>query len=103
MGLIDSGADNALFSAALATQLGLPLDPSKYTQGQGAGSDFRKQPLQVILAVCGKRFTAEVDFSPEWNRPFGLLGREAFFTEFAIGFDERNQQMLYRALPPIGP
>ncbi|MFI5387164.1 MAG: hypothetical protein ACHQ50_13720 [Fimbriimonadales bacterium] len=98
-GLIDSGADSALFNSQFAQSLGFTLTPGAGRKTEGIGGEITEWYFDVYLRVGGKRFLASVGFSPDWPATFGLLGRDDFFEAFAVGFDQRGQRVLYHALP----
>ncbi len=98
-GLIDSGADGALFNAAYASYLGIDVEAGAHARAHGVGSgaiDVWRHEL--FLIVLGKRFAASVDFAHDWGPEFGLLGMRDLFHHFAIAFEERDQQVLLQPL-----
>ena len=91
-GLIDSGADRSLFSAALAPALGIDLTQLAGTgAARGVGGEDRVDAVDVEMYVAGVRFPARLSFSENWTNAFGLLGRADFFRAFRVAFDERAE------------
>lgn len=99
-GLVDSGADFALFNAQWAGVLGLVLTPGAEEPigGVGAGGAVAWY-FNIHLTVKSKRFAARVAFCPTSPPLFGLLGRSGFFDAFNLGFDNPGTQLLYSARP----
>lgn len=97
--LVDSGADVSAFHTAWARLLGLHLDPTQARSLDGVGGSVDCWYLNVHLVVGGKRFPARVAFTDSVGYDAGILGRDSFFKEFAVGIDEVGQRVLYRPLP----
>ncbi len=99
LGLIDSGADTALFNSDILQVLGLNLADGRLAPTQGVGGTIDVFRFDIYLAAQGRRFPASVGFSPSWPRQFGLLGRDDFFSAFQVGFDQSNRRVLLNTFP----
>jgi len=94
--LVDSGCDVSNFPAAWAAHLGLDFEEcDKFSGLTAAGKDDeddedkapRKWAPGVEAVVMGRKIHLEAVFRP--GLPVILLGREDFFQEFTISFDQR--------------
>ena len=72
---------------------GFVLDPTALKTASGIGA-ARYWQFKVSVAACGKKFDANVGFSPDWSKPYGLLGQLDFFKEFLVGFDKGPRPVL---------
>lgn len=97
-GIVDSGADQSAFPAAVADYLGIPAaartpiavsGATGQTGPTGANAAFE---ARVRLTVQGRDIPADVWFIPD-GRHF-LLGRADVFHHFLVGFDQRRKQLL---------
>ena len=91
--LIDSGATVSVFKEEVAEQLGITIESGKETYLGGVGGRIKGYIHQQELEIAGKRFVCPVVFSYEYLVSFNLLGREAFFNQFKITFEE-NKNLL---------
>ena len=88
MGLIDSGADDCIFPAAIGRLLGLSVETGKKQPFMGAGAlsnlaYFHRVKLSFALDATVFQFAAYVGFSTAMDIPkIGLLGRIGFFDRF---------------------
>ena len=99
-GLVDSGADSALFNDQWAGVLGLVLTPGAEVPIGGIGAAGAVAWFfNIHLTVKSRRFAAQVGFSPNTPKQFGLLGRAGFFDAFNLGFDNPGVRLLYSGRP----
>jgi hypothetical protein len=98
-GLIDSGADTALFNLQFAQALGFTVDPTKVKTTRGVGGTVDVWNFDLHILAFGKRLPARIGFSANWTSAFGLLGREDFFVAFQVGFDQPNRNVLLHSAP----
>jgi hypothetical protein len=88
MGLIDSGADDCIFPAAIGRLLGLTVEAGKKQPFMGAGAlcnlaYFHQIKMSFTLDCTTFRFTVYAGFSTAMDIPkIGLLGRTGFFDRF---------------------
>ena len=91
--LIDSGATVSIFKEDVALSLGLEIEKGKEIWLGGVGGHIKGYLHELKVEVAGKRFVCPVVFSYEYLVSFNLLGREAFFNNFKITFEE-NKNLL---------
>jgi len=88
-GLLDSGANISLFLAEVAAYLGLSLETGNPTSLSGVGGRILGYRHEVTLAIEATTFQAAIVFSAEFISSFNILGRDNFFEQFRITFNER--------------
>lgn len=88
-GLLDSGANISLFPAEIADYLGLSLETGSPTYLSGIGGRILGYQHEVTLAVDATIFQASIVFSAEFISSLNILGRDNFFEQFRITFNER--------------
>ncbi len=92
--LIDSGADMSVLPLEMAEQLGLNLARSiSPCRGIGGETNSAEDTVRVRLTdgrkVHAFEMPVKILLDARWDIP-SLLGRQGFFTEFAITFNERR-------------
>lgn len=90
LALVDSGATISIFKAEIADLLGIDIESGKETYLGGVGGRIKGYIHNVELEVAGKKFECPMVFSREYTVSFSLLGRQGFFEEFDILFEERK-------------
>lgn len=89
-GLIDSGADDCIFTASFAALLGLRIPNARSYRYGGAGSEDQEAyffDLHVEIIAIGK-LTLPIGFSPAMDKfGCGLLGQNGFFSQVAVSFN----------------
>ena len=88
-GLLDSGANVSLFPAEIAEYLRVPLEKGRSISLSGIGGRILGYRHEIDLAVNATHFKAAVVFSAEFVSSFNILGRDSFFEQFQITFNER--------------
>ncbi|MBU1017063.1 MAG: retroviral-like aspartic protease family protein [Patescibacteria group bacterium] len=88
--LIDSGATISVFKDEIAEQLGIAIENGKETYLGGVGGRIKGYVHKLEIEIAGKKFICPVVFSHEYLVSFNLLGREAFFKQFRIVFEEKK-------------
>lgn len=88
--LIDSGATVSIFREDIAEQLGIVIKKGIETYLGGVGGRIKGYIHKIEIEIVGKKFICPVVFSHEYLVSFNLLGREAFFRQFKIVFEERK-------------
>lgn len=88
--LIDSGATVSIFRQDVAEQLDIAIETGKETYLDGVGGRIKGYVHKLALEIAGKKFSCPVVFSHEYTVSFNLLGREAFFRQFKIIFEEKK-------------
>lgn len=92
--LIDSGADMSVLPLEMAEQLSLNLARSvNPCRGIGGETNSAEDTVRVRLTdgreVHDFEMPVKIPLDARWDIP-PLLGRQGFFTEFAITFNERR-------------
>jgi hypothetical protein len=90
-GLVDSGAQRTLCSAAIAEEAGVELArfPTRRVRGVGGMRQVRSCPMD--LTTLGLRVPLEVLVA---ETDILILGRDDVFRAFQFGFDERAKLLL---------
>jgi len=88
--LVDSGATVSVFKEDIAEQLGVIIEKGTETYLGGVGGRIKGYIHKLEIKIAGKKFICPVVFSHEYLVSFNLLGREAFFRQFKIVFEEKN-------------
>ena len=88
--LIDSGATISVFKDEVAEQLEIEVESGKQIYLGGVGGRIKGYIHELSLEIASKKFLCPVVFSREYLVSFNLLGREAFFRQFKIIFEEKN-------------
>ncbi len=88
--LIDSGATVSVFKEDIAEQLGVVIEEGTETYLGGVGGRIKGYIHRLEVEIAGKKLICPVVFSHEYLVSFNLLGREVFFKQFRITFEEKN-------------
>ncbi len=88
--LVDSGASFSVFRAEVLDYLGLPLERGARVYLEGIGGRILGYRHRVAARLGEVRFPLTVIFSQELAVSFNLLGRDNFFRQFLVTFDERQ-------------
>jgi len=88
--LIDSGATISVFKEDIADQLGITIEKGSETYLGGVGGRIKGHIHKLEVGIAGKKFICPVVFSYEYLVSFNLLGRDAFFKQFRIIFEEEK-------------
>ena len=84
---IDSGAGFSVFHSDYAEALGLELESGKKIfLTVGDGGQIPAYVHKIPVKFAGKRFQAEIAFSPSLGVGTNLLGLVSFFEQFSICF-----------------
>lgn len=95
--LVDSGASFSVFRAEILEYLGVPLSDGTQVYLEGIGGRILGYQHRIAARVGPRHFPLTVVFSRELAVSFNLLGRDNFFWQFRVGFDERRR--LVQLLP----
>ena len=98
--LVDSGATFSVFRAEIIEYLGIPLTRGERVYLEGVGGRILGYRHRVPASVGDTRFLLTVIFSQELTVSFNLLGREDFFRQFLVSFDERHHVVHLRPYRP---
>ena len=88
--LIDSGATVSIFKQDVAEQLNIPIESGKEIFLGGVGGRIKGYIHTLEVEIAGRKFLCPIVFSREYTVSFNLLGREAFFKQFRIIFEEKK-------------
>lgn len=91
-GLIDSGADECTFPGWVIKTLGHDIHLGEQKIFKGIGGSVLTYQHKTHFDIGGRKFSANVYYSHEWDdMPFGLLGQAGFFSHFNIQFDYKEK------------
>lgn len=88
--LIDSGATISVFGEETAEALGVEIEKGERTILGGVGGRIVGYIHKLRVRIAGKNFLCPFVFSREYLVSFNLLGRQEFFKQFKIIFEEKK-------------
>lgn len=88
--LIDSGATISVFGEETAETLGVEIEKGEKTVLGGVGGRIVGYIHKLRIRIAGKNFLCPIVFSREYLVSFNLLGRQEFFKQFKIIFEEKK-------------
>ena len=91
--LIDSGATISIFRDEVAEMLGIEIEKGKEIYLGGIGSKIKGYIHKIEIEIAGKKFIIPIVFSHEYTVSLNLLGREVFFKNFKITFEEKKNYL----------
>lgn len=91
--LVDSGASISLFRPELAYDLDIDIERGERINLEGIGNRIIAYIHKVPVVVEDYKFTCNIGFSEEYTVSFNILGRDNFFQQFLITFDETKQKL----------
>lgn len=91
--LIDSGATISIFRTELAEGLGIEIEKGEEVYLTGVGGRIKGYLHKLKIETAGKKFFCPIIFSHEYMVSFNLLGRESFFKNFIIIFNEKEKKI----------
>jgi hypothetical protein len=92
--LIDSGANISVFHEEIADCLEIEIEDGEEILLQGLGGRIVGYIHQVKLGVDGEEFYCSIVFSREITVGLNILGREGFFENFQITFNEKDKEVM---------
>lgn len=92
--LIDSGATVSIFKQDVAEQLNVTIEKGKEVYLGGVGGRIKGYIHKLEVEIADKKFICPIVFSREYTVSFNLLGREAFFKQFRIIFEEKQNLLV---------
>lgn len=88
--LLDSGADECIFSGEIASALGLRLTRGRPRIFGGIGGSAVGYLHKTVIEFENVGIRCPIYYSDEWNHlEFGLLGHAGFFSRFKVILDHR--------------
>lgn len=94
--LIDSGATTSIFRSDVADQLGIKIEKGGEIYLSGIGGRIKGYLHKLEVKVAGRKFFCPIIFSYEYTVSLNLLGREGFFKNFVIVFEESKKRLELR-------
>lgn len=94
--LVDSGASFSVFRAEVLEYLDIPLARGDRVSLEGVGGRILGYRHRISARVGARQFPLTIVFSQELAVSFNLLGRDNFFEQFLISFDERGREVQLR-------
>lgn len=91
--LIDSGATVSIFRLDFADYLGLKIEKGKKIYLGGVGGRIKGYLHKLPVEIANKKIILPIVFSYEYTISLNLLGREEFFKNFVILFDEKRKRV----------
>lgn len=95
--LVDSGAVMPIFQGSVADYIGLDVEAGKEKLFHGIGSKIIGYVHAVDMRIGETEFLCTMAFSNELTTSLNIIGRESFFDNFLITFDERNKKVVLDA------
>ena len=86
--LVDSGASLSLFRPELATYLGLKIEKGRRIVLESITTQITGYIHELHAEITGKKFKLPIAFLATPHTSFNILGREGFFNQFIITFNE---------------
>ena len=94
MCLVDSGADYCYFPAAIGEALDINVKDGEKRESKGiTGTPFTAYFHAIDCKIGGRDYKVKIGFSYDLGVPFGILGREEFFSLFKVCIDHRNEEV----------
>lgn len=91
--LVDSGADNNVFPASFATEIGINYQSGRFRKITGVGGQEIDSYINIVKLKIDKReIETTIHFGESIQTP--LLGREGFFNYFnRLSFDVKHRKL----------
>lgn len=92
--LIDSGADYCYFPASIGEALDINVKNGEPRESKGiTGTKFTAYFHTIDCKIGGWDNKMKIGFSYELGIPFGILGREGFFSLFKVCIDHKEEEV----------
>ena len=92
--LVDSGALMSTFGAEVANKLGVKIENGERRISIGTAGKIEVFIHEVEIKVFDKWFPCKVAFSKELRTKFNLLGREGFFDQHLVTFNQKDKKII---------
>lgn len=96
--LIDSGADGCRFPLSIGEDMGFDFSGSMAETSSGFGGASLVYRRTIDLTFARSTFQVEARFDPMSHDWEAVLGRQGFFSQFLIGFEEPRQSIYFLPL-----
>lgn len=94
LALIDSGASFSVFKPEVAKGLGIDIEKGKKLKIGSIQGGISLYIHKIRVEVAGHSFTCKIGFSPAHVAAINILGRDNFFREFLVTFDDRKRNII---------
>lgn len=92
--LVDSGADCCYLPASVGEALNIDVKSGEKRESRGiTGTPFIAYFHTVDCEIGGWDYKIKIGFSYDLGVPFGILGRENFFSSFKVCIDHKNEEV----------
>ena len=91
--LVDSGANISIFHSEFCRELGLKLEEGEKRTFQGIGGKITGYIHTVQVNVNEHMFPCRIAFSDEMITGLNIIGREDFFNNFFVIFDDIKKEL----------
>lgn len=91
--LVDSGATISIFKDDVAKDLGIEIESGTEIFLGGVGGRIKGYIHKLQAEIAGKELFLPLVFSHEYMVSFNLLGRNTFFKNFLIAFNEKDKEL----------
>lgn len=92
--LIDSGASISVFNKSISDYFGISLKSGDEIYLQGIGKKILAYKHKVNLKINDKEFLCNIAFTSKLNVSINILGRDNFFEQFIISFNEKQKEVI---------
>jgi hypothetical protein len=92
--LLDSGASFSVFRPEIADEIGIAVEKGTPLYLEGIGGRILGYMHRIPVRVGVKKFLCKFVFSREFTVSFNLVGRDNFFSNFRITFDDKNKRVI---------
>ena len=95
--LVDSGADFSLLNRNCATEMGMDFNDGPVKRVSGVGQRSVKvveKHVKLSIPAFNSSFDTKIFGSNDLNMVHNLLGRDNFFDQYLVGFDQRARKVL---------
>ena len=96
--LVDSGASVSLFRNDIAYQLGIDIESGIKNILEGISGKITVYIHKIPIVIENVSFVCKIGFSEEYVASFNLLGRDNFFANFLITFNEIRKKIILESL-----
>jgi len=91
--LIDSGAIVSLFNSGIGRALGIEIEKGEPFRPTGIGGQILTYMHEVVLKIGDVELKTKVAFTDQLALNINLLGREGFFDNFSVLFNDKERKV----------
>ena len=97
--LVDSGAEFCCFHGEIGERLGLRVKEGREMKIRGiTGEEATAYFHKIKMKIRNREYQIAVCFSYELGTPFGILGREGFFSLFKVCFNHLKKEVELKSI-----